>query len=724
MLVRLGVPAFVLALSVGVTAAASSYVARTSEARDRLRFEQAVETARDAVQARMRAYVALLHGAAGLFAASREVGKSEFDAYVDRLRLESDYPGIQGLGYAPWIPAADRPGFEARIRRQVPAFRIRPPGDRAVYGPITFLEPGNRMNRPAVGFDMYSEARRREAMDRARDTAAAAASGRVHLVQEIYARKQAGFLIYVPIYRGTRPPETLADRRRLITGFAYSPYRATDLLQAVVPPADHPFLSFEFYDGREPTPDGLLHQSPRLLTHRPRYTRSSRLKVAGRVWTMACASTAAFEAQANRELQGIVLAGGLLISLLLTVVTGAQVRARYAAEEAREALRAANRAKDEFLAMLGHELRNPLAAASNALEVLRVRAPHDPAIQDKIAVALRQIHNQRRMVDDLLDVSRVTSGKITLRQEVLDLRDVTRCAWDAVLAGGEPVEHRMELHLGESPVVVRGDPVRLEQVIVNLLTNARKYTPPGGAISAALEVRPASGGGDAEALLAVRDTGIGIRKELLPCIFETFTQADTSLARARGGLGLGLALVRSLVRMHGGQVEAHSRGPGTGSEFLVRLPALSPERLPAGDLDAGPSAPEHPEAASAAPPGTVLVVDDNRDARETLQDLLEMWGYRVVTASDGPQGLDLALAEPGPDVALIDIGLPGLDGYEVARRVRMRRSRGAPRLVALTGYGQPEDRRRALEAGFDAHLVKPVDPEVLIQALAGSAAKR
>jgi len=394
------------------------------------------------------------------------------------------------------------------------------------------------------------------------------------------------------------------------------------------------------------------------------------------------------------------------LSTLISAIKAA-LRARYRQYEVRDLLQRqaeADRRKDEFLAMLGHELRNPLAGIRNALFVLdQVGAKDEKAVRQR-EVILRQTQHLVRMVDDLLDVSRVTLGKIILKRRTVDLKEVAeRCLTELGMAALAR-SNDLELEVHTEPAVVQGDPVRLEQVICNLVQNAIKYTPRGGRISLWLEAR------SEEVVLRVRDTGIGISREALETIFEPFAQVESSRHHSEGGLGLGLPLVRSLIAMHGGSVEARSDGPGRGSEFVVRLPRAEREARAAAFK---------PMPRLAEPPAGlhVLVVEDNLDGRESLRDLLEIWGHRVSLADSGPAGVEMAFSAR-PDVALIDIGLPGIDGNEVARRIRSILGEEAISLIAMTGYGQPEDRRRALQAGFDFYLIKPVDPGVLSRLLA------
>jgi signal transduction histidine kinase len=387
-----------------------------------------------------------------------------------------------------------------------------------------------------------------------------------------------------------------------------------------------------------------------------------------------------------------------VLNVSLDITERKQLEAQ--AEARREEAETLARAKDEFLAMLGHELRNPLAAITNALVVLNGLVTGDRAGR-AIDIIDRQTTHLSRLVDDLLDVARVTSGKIELRPEALDLRALAERSLDALVDAARTGNHQMEIH-GEA-VWVHGDPARLEQVIRNLLDNALKYTPASGRVRLTVE----RAGGDA--VLRVSDTGAGIRPDLLDRIFDLFVQEPQALDRARGGLGLGLTLVKRLIELHGGSVSAASEGPGMGSEFTVRIPALVEGPAPEGEArDASPSA---------ARRRRVLIVEDSVDARESLRLLLELAGHEVDTAEDAASSLEKFLVFQ-PDVALIDIGLLGMDGYQLAQALRRGPHAEGLRLIALTGYGQAEDQRKALSAGFDLHLTKPVDPDRL-QSLIG-----
>jgi PAS domain S-box-containing protein len=358
----------------------------------------------------------------------------------------------------------------------------------------------------------------------------------------------------------------------------------------------------------------------------------------------------------------------------------------------------ANRAKDEFLATLSHELRNPLGAIATAVAALERRGGAEEAATRLRQIIHRQTHHLTRLVDDLLDVSRATAGKIALNRQPLDLSEVAGGCVRSLRESGRARRHRVTVR-AES-VIVSADPIRLAQIISNMLDNAIKFTPTGGSV----DVDVLREGQDA--VLRVSDTGIGIAPEMLSRVFELFAQAEQPMDRAVGGLGIGLTLSRRLVEMHGGAIAASSAGHGRGAQFTVRLP-----------VEVAGTPPAHPTAPGSDRSRSILIVEDNDDARESLRLLLESLGHRVMEAGDGQHGLALALHHR-PEVVLIDLGLPGLDGYEVARALRSTPTGKTTALIAVTGYGQAEDRRRSKEAGFDAHLVKPVSQSLLSSLIA------
>jgi signal transduction histidine kinase/CheY-like chemotaxis protein len=418
-------------------------------------------------------------------------------------------------------------------------------------------------------------------------------------------------------------------------------------------------------------------------------------RAVGTVWVVAHDGSREFDGEDQRLLESLATFAAIAYQARLAIS---------AQESSNEALREADRRKSELMTVLAHELRNPLAPIRNAVEILHRSGGDERTLKPATEMMKRQVGHMVRLVDDLFDMGRISRGKIELRRETVELASIVHHAVEAVGPFCEGMGKELTVTLPPEPIYLNADPIRLAQVVGNLLNNACKFTDKGGRIRLIIE-REAE-----QVVIRVEDTGIGIAAEHLPQIFDMFMQADTSLDRSRDGLGVGLALVKNLVEMHQGTVEAHSAGLGQGSEFVVRLPVLP---------DPPPSlARMHSEV---TPPAVVqrriLVVDDNIDAAESLAMLLKLSGHEVDIVHDGLKAVEGA-ATLEPEVILLDIGLPGLNGYEAARRIRQQQSNRPMTLVALTGWSQQEDRRLSAEAGFDAHLVKPVDFDVLTKLLA------
>ncbi len=374
-------------------------------------------------------------------------------------------------------------------------------------------------------------------------------------------------------------------------------------------------------------------------------------------------------------------------------------------KSAENVLRDADRSKNEFLATLAHELRNPLAPIRNAVAILHLQVPPAPEMQWALSVIERQMQQMTRLIDDLLDIARITCNRMELRTERIDLNEVLRSAVETSRPLIEACGQNLAIAMPSEPVALYGDSTRLAQVFSNLLNNAAKYSERGGQIWLHAERQ------GSDLVVSVRDTGIGIPAEMLPRIFEMFSQVDHSRDRSRGGLGIGLMLVKRLVEMHGGTITVASEGPGMGSEFIIRLPAALDH--PVKPQRASPDCNLAPNPSSLR----ILIVDDNHDSAASLGILLRLTGNDVRTAHDGLEAVEVA-ASFHPEVALLDIGMPRMNGYDAARAIRKQPGGAQIVLIAVTGWGQEADRHRSLEAGFDHHLVKPVDPAALIQLLA------
>ncbi|HYK04741.1 MAG TPA: CHASE domain-containing protein [Thermoanaerobaculia bacterium] len=711
-------PWFVLGVFVILTIAATTYVWNTTRAADRARFENAVQATSDAISSRLGTYVNVLTGTRGLVVANPAIPRDALRGYIRSLNVHRRYPGVQGLGVTIRIPASSIPELEAEMRSGgYPEFRVWPSvdGPRAGRDEVTaivLLEPQDRRNRAAMGYDMSTDPARREAMDRSRDTGRPAASAPVVLVQEIDERKQNGFLIFTPLYAtGTTPP-TLQQRRDALVGFIYAPFRAADLFTGIFGTQERPEVAFRITDG-----DQLLYETED-LPENPRFTQLRRAQVAGRQWTIRWLS--------RREGYGVALlsaagtfAGGMIIAALLFTLVRVQMRARDQAEataerlrESEAALQRANVAKDEFLATLSHELRTPMTAIMGWSQMLGEDEELDRDTESMAIEAIRKSASvQAQLIDDLLDVSRITAGKMKIECEPVEVGPVMSAAVATMRSAADAKNISLKEEIAPG-VSVNGDERRLQQIVWNLLANAVKFTPEGGKVAVALRQE------EREAVIEVRDNGQGIEPEFMPHIFERFRQADSSTTRPHMGLGLGLAIVRHLVELHGGTISAESQGSGRGSTFRVRIPLLREGSTRRDD--------ERPPLAADALHGLrILVVDDDEEVRNYVTAVFRSSGADVRIATSARNALEV-LDEWPPDAVLSDLAMPGADGFDLLhwiRNSRQERVRTLP-VVALTAFAMPEDRQRVLEGGFQGFVAKPVEPGTLRQAIADAVGRR
>lgn len=1135
---RKWIPYFVSAIALVLTAEATIYVAITAKAKDKLRFENAVGRSQDDIQQRLNTYITLLRGGSGLFAANDSVSNSQFGAFVNRLNLRQQYPGVQGIGFSVRVTPQEKDALVAQMKRQgVENFSIRPNFKRSEYHSIIYLEPQDRRNKTAIGFDMFSESTRRAAMERARDTAAPAASGKVRLIQEIDKQKQVGFLIYVPVYRNGEIPNTVAERRAKLKGFVYSPFRANDLMAGIFGSEKYPSINFQIYQGRNPIAANLLYSSHTVngASNKPRFTTTTTIDVAGQPWSIVFASRPQFERTSESSLVPYIALGGCAIALVLFGITRSQVRARDAAErssaltrsseealrqseeryrafieqssegiwrfeleqplltklseseqfqyfyqhaylaecnqvmakmygfshakeivgvkvadllvqseplnieylrsfirsgyklnsaesyevdkdgkfkyflnnlvgivengflvrawgtqiditerkqadtalrlseerfrmllenvkdyaiflldtdarivrwsvgaenilgyreaeilgqsgsiiftpediragadkeelntavtqgqaederwhvrkdgtvfwasgimtslrdqtgqlqgfakimrditdrkQAEEALResntrlqftleagqlgdwdldlatkiarrslrhdrifgydsplanwsyeiflnhvypedrefvdcsfqhtlatgedwdfecriirldrsirwiwakgsiyrdpdsnpirlmgivtditdrkqaesereqllkreqearaeaeAANRMKDEFLATLSHELRTPLNAMLGWTQLLRTRKFNEATTARALETIDRNTKSLQQLIEDVLDVSRIITGKLRLNICPVEIVPIIEAAIETVLPAAEAKNIQIDLGLDASVGAILGDANRLQQVFWNLLSNAVKFTPKGGRVEVRLDRI------NSRIQVRVSDTGQGIAPEFIPYVFDRFRQADSSSTRSHGGLGLGLAIVRHLVELHGGTVRAESQGEGKGATFIVDLPiravriqASEPEQLQ-------PQVTSEPQLCALSLEGLrVLVVDDEADARELLTTILTQYGAEVTSVATAGEAIE-SIEKSQLDVLVSDIGMPGEDGYTLIRKIRALDPNQGGKIpaVALTAYAGVQDQRQTLSAGFQVHLPKPVNPSQLATVL-------
>ncbi|HYI12998.1 MAG TPA: CHASE domain-containing protein [Thermoanaerobaculia bacterium] len=697
-------PWFVLGVFVALTLLATWYVWSSTRDADRARFDNAVQSTRDAIQSRIETYVNVLTATRGLVVADPGMPRDLLRAYIRSLNVHVRYPGIQGVGVSIRIPSEEVRQLEAEMRSGgYPKFRVWPESEGPLVHTIVLVEPQDRRNEVAMGFNMSTNPTRREAMERARDDGRPAATAPVTLVHEMDGRTPSGFLIYTPIYAtGTTPP-TLAQRRDALIGFVYAPFRANDLFPRAFGSQKQPELGFEVWDGQE-----MLYRSTG-ISDEPRFTDRTTLQIAGRLWHFRWAS--------RREGAGPALFfafatffGGMVIATLLFTLIRVQMRARETAEATAErlrqsegALQRANVAKDEFLATLSHELRTPMTAILGWSEMLKEPDLDDESEGMAVDAIRRGAQVQAQLIDDLLDVSRITAGKMKIEPKTVELAGVVSAAVETVRAPAQAKEIELSEELAEK-LCVNGDDRRLQQVVWNLLTNAVKFTPAGGKVSVRLRQE------GNQAVIEVEDTGHGIEPEFMPFIFDRFRQADSSTTRSHMGLGLGLAIVRHLVELHGGTIAAESQGKDRGSLFRVRLPLLQ-------EAMSGEAAPETVRA-DVLRGKRILIVDDDAEVRSYLVAVFRASGVDVSAASSAKAALG-RLQEWPADLVLSDLGMPEADGFDLLHWIRsseIERVRNVP-VVALTAFAMPEDRQRALDGGFQGFVAKPVEPGELRKAI-------
>ncbi|NJD09421.1 MAG: hypothetical protein FIB01_02895 [Gemmatimonadetes bacterium] len=547
-------PLLVLTASLLLTAAATAFTAWTAHERDAARFQNAAQSAHDRITSRLEVYINSLRGIAALFASSDTVTAEEFRTYAERLDLSGGYPGVQGVGWTQRSASGwPRSSFEQHS--------------------IRYLEPLNERNRAALGYDMSGEGTRRAAMDRARDTAEPSLSGKVTLVQEIFGPKQAGFLLYVPVYAGGRVPATVAERRRALRGFAYSPFRADDLFRGIFGSELEPRVAFEVYDGTGADTAALLHRSPHAPGHRPQFTARESMIVAGRLWTVIYASEPPFEETSSAELATGVLAAGAIVSGFSFWLALGLARARRAAE-------AANRAKSDFLATMSHELRTPLNAIGGYVDLLDlgVGGPVNAQQRDYLARVQRAQQHLLGLINNILNFARLEAGGVAFHREPIALASLVR----EVAGFVTPLVAEKQLTFGIQPgpdLTVIGDADKIRQILLNLLSNAIKFTNEGGRITVHWDAHGSM------AQVHVADTGIGIPLPHQEQIFDPFVQVDPDLTRTRMGSGLGLAIARELARGLDGELSVQSE-PARGSTFTLRLP-LQDSEAPVPDTDRG-----------------------------------------------------------------------------------------------------------------------------------------
>jgi signal transduction histidine kinase/ActR/RegA family two-component response regulator len=717
------VPYGVFAIGCALSVAAYSYLSNAAveaaEIRARSQFIADAQQMRRQIQTGVSSYIEVARATAVLLSSENEINGFEFGRYVRRLELKERYPAIEGIGFAQCIDARD----VARVLRSLALDgtprTIWPDTAGSRRCPVLFFDAGDGSGSRMLGFDLDADPRLSAAMHEARDSGEPALARSSALPAEVGGGDERGKLfVFIPVYRSPAPRD-VAARRRALVGFVFSPLDAARLFNHVVQ-VTMPSVTYEVFEGALAAPATSLGGHP--ATSPVSYQSLERVDVGGHQWLVNVSLLAHDTTMVPEEAERALFAG-LLVSFMLFLVTRAQARAweiaaRHEADlrSSAEALKereaqahAANRAKDEFLATLSHELRTPLNVVLGWVGMLRHGVLSQERAADALEIIERNARQQAALIDDLLDVSRIITGKLRLNQRLLELGPLVTSVADALRPGADAKGVTLQVAEAPSPSTVMGDPDRLRQAIWNLLANAVKFTPGGGRVSVTLERA------EHHLTLRIRDTGIGIAPEFIPRVFERFAQADSTTTRAHSGVGLGLAIVRELVELHGGSVRAHSDGPDRGAEFVITVPnAVAAPELPTPLSSAATDAPRLDGV-------RVLLIDDDPNTLEMLIEALRTSGAEVSAASSARDALE-TLQEAQPHVIVSDIAMPGEDGLWLIKRIRqLSAPAGATPAIALTALARKEDRTRAIEAGFQMHLAKPVrvaDLQTVVAALA------
>ena len=744
----------ILILSTIITIVSWYYSSQYVKQRSNDRFAYKVEEAHLAIVKRMQEYEQVLRGGIGLFTANHNITRQQWHSYVKTLDIDSYWPGIQGIGFARIVSPEDKSSHEQRIRQKgFPDYTIKPEGQRDIYSAIVYLEPFTKRNQRAFGYDMFSNPVRRKAMSQARDSGQPGVSGLVTLVQEMDKDIQAGFLVYLPLYREGAVLTTLEERRSAIEGFVYSPFRAKDLFQGILGHGD-PYLDFQIFDGDSTSSSSSLlyttlpAESWALAAMGSNHVFEKHITISGHVWTANFLSRPKFEQDLGSKQPLLIAVMGMLVDVLLFLVLRsiagqkeriqkeahrigrelnvAETHSRVLAEEA-------NRTKSEFLANMSHELRTPLNSLLILAKVLVNNEEHNLSKNqiDSAAVIHESGSYLLRLINDILDLSKVEAGRMDL---YVDERSFINFA-QSIERMFRPVAEKKGLTFeidirDDVPNVLRSDWGKVEQIIRNFVSNSLKFTAQGGVtvrvemprlekvfMNADLSVTPCVG-------ITVRDTGIGIPEDKLEQIFDAFRQVDGSTSRQYGGTGLGLSISRKFTNLIGGEIQVKSK-KGQGSSFTLYLPLHFPSALervewlakvdgyPEGQVKDARRVVAFQDSSR-----TILVADDDQRNLFAMKQVLESRVGQVLTANNGRQALDLLNEHPDIDLVFMDIMMPEMNGYEAMQAIREQIRFSKLPIVALTAKAMSGDREQCLEAGASDYLAKPVDEDKLLLALA------
>lgn len=704
----------VLLLSLLMTLLAYQITLAEIDSKVEQRFSLQSQDIAKAIKQRLAAYQLAIRSGRGVFDASDDVSRDEWKSFVNNLRLDQ-LPGIQGLGYALWIPEDQLASHVVEMRRDFPDYNLRPAGDRDVYTSIVYLEPFDWRNQRAFGFDMFSEQTRRLAMQTAMDSDAVAMSGRVVLVQETEAKPQYGFLVYLPVYKSGLPISTVAERRAAIQGFVYAPFRMHDFMDGVLTSYQQG-IDIAIYVGSEVDSEQLLYEtsdsivSPNMQHLNTHVVKKTLIHQADYTWTLVTATTDAYLATVDRSPATIVLVAGLLINVLLFLITFGLTQQRrrlllvnHSLDEARQQATQANNAKSRFLATMSHEIRTPLHGIIASVDLL-ARSPLVKEQQELTSTVNQSAHNLLAIINNILDFSKIESGKFELHNQAFNIEALIIHLEDLMQPLATQRKVQLEIQFVKNHQFwLFGDGLRLQQVLTNLISNAIKFSS-GNSYQGLVAVSITLNHIDEhryELFVSVRDNGIGMTEAQVARLFKPFEQVQQDTTHKYGGTGLGLVICRDLTHMMGGSISVESK-PGFGSQFNVRIPfdAISG---PSSELIGNASAKTHPNYKDV----WILIAEDDEVNQTVISKQLDLLKYRFTVVNNGQEALD-ACQRTRFDLIITDLNMPIMGGEAFAHAIRQQQRSAeiamAP-IVLLTANAQLSSVDKSL---FDDFLIKPL----------------
>jgi signal transduction histidine kinase len=704
----------------------ASYANYSLNEKDRYRFKILSKAVIDTIFDRLDIHLIVLRGVAGIFHEKNSLTFEGLDKYVESVELERFFPGSVGIGFLPKVYRHEAAEFSEKIRNEYyPQFNIQSTSDNEFLFPVAYISPYTSQNQKIIGYDMLSEEKRRSAMLKAAETGRASLTNKINILRHTDSDEEPGFHVYLPIYFNTGKGGADGNVKNMSTlaGFVFSPILSKDFFREIFKKDFEKYVNVQITDHSSGTSETIFAEGAAATEEcTDCEVIDEDIDILGNHWTLTFASLPAFYSGSNKIIVFILCVGQLILVFVISALSytqnQAKIRAETANSEKEELLRReriargqaeqASRLKEEFLATVSHELRNPLNAILGWAQIINRPQTSNENIQKGIKTIEKNVHVQAKLIDDLLEMSRITTGKLILDIKNTDIPKVVDSALETVDSAIKAKNIKIVKNIDTPLPLIKADETRLQQVIWNLLSNAIKFSPEGSTIQISIQKI------DGAMVFGIKDEGPGISPDFLPNIFDRFRQENSKITRKHGGLGLGLAITKSLIELHGGEIDVKSEGIGKGAEFTFRIPIRTDSFI--NEQQSSGLGESETYGKKSMDEMSILVIDDEPDTREMLKVLMNEKGAKVEAVSSVDEALE-KINSNEYDVVISDIGMPDKDGYELARNIRNHQSRHIriTPIIALSAYARENDRNLSREAGFSAHLAKPLNVNELFQ---------